>query len=273
MDQLRAAVIGAGPMGLWFARHLARKGYTVSVHDRNRKKLRNLPLKKTIKPSYSFEDAVNDSSVIVIAVGSENSADLIDRILKMYEGKVVVDISSVKAPVVEGLKKAKTRDNLVVLCHPLFGPGTKNLTGKTVLFIPFRKKVSEYRFCKKLFTPSKIVAVSAESHDISMAAAMALPRALFLILFDMWRRGKIENMTVSQRAIRLAASTILVESPHLTTEIVANNPYTAKTIKQFTDKLEELMYSPHRNIKRIHKRLQSKEQKEQYRQIYKLVEK
>ncbi|MCX8200841.1 MAG: prephenate dehydrogenase/arogenate dehydrogenase family protein [Candidatus Caldarchaeum sp.] len=273
MDQLRAAVIGAGPMGLWFARQLALKGYAVRIHDRNKKKLRNLPRKKSIKPSFSFEDAVNDASVIVIAAGSENSAKLINRVLKNYRGKVVVDISSVKTPVVEGLKKTEARDNLVVLCHPLFGPGTKKLAGKIVFFVPFRKKTAEYRFCKKLFSPCKIVRVSAESHDMKMAAAMALPRVLLLTLFDMWRRTKVDNMTVSQKAIRLAASTILVESPNLTTEIVATNPYTAKTIKQLKDKLEELMYSPHSNIKRIHNRLQSKEQKEQYRQIYKLVEK
>ncbi|MDW8083962.1 MAG: prephenate dehydrogenase/arogenate dehydrogenase family protein [Candidatus Caldarchaeum sp.] len=273
MQTLGAAVIGAGPMGLWTANHLARRGYSVRVYDIKGEKINNIPRTGRVSAAENFEEAVKHGSVIFSAVGTKNSSTVIRKIITNHQEKIVVDISSVKTPVVKSLEKVTTRNNLVVLTHPLFGPGTKKLEDKTVLFVPFRKKASEYRICKALFSPCRIVTVSAAQHDRMMAAAMALPRAFLLTMLDVWRRAGVEDLTFSQRAIRLAASTILTENPSLAVEIIAYNPYSTLTIKQALTSVKKMVQNPSENIKNIYTRLKTKTQKREYIQIYSLLEK
>ncbi|MCS7133590.1 MAG: prephenate dehydrogenase/arogenate dehydrogenase family protein [Candidatus Caldarchaeum sp.] len=271
MPKPQAAVIGAGPMGVWVAQHLAKQGYIVKVYDRNRERLRNLP--RNLYRSESLDDSVRNASLVCLAVGTKNSAELASEIVQNYNGKVVIDISSVKTPVFEQLKTLDVKDNLIVLTHPLFGPGTKKLEDKTVFIVPFRNRFREYRVCKKLFPSCKIIAVSSASHDMLMAIAMSLPRVLLLSLFDTWRRNRVERLTVSQRAIWLAASTTLTENTSLTSEVVAENPYTAEAIKQFEEAVEWIMKDPAKNVEMLHKRFKKRSQETEYFQIYRLLEK
>ncbi|MCS7137118.1 MAG: prephenate dehydrogenase/arogenate dehydrogenase family protein [Candidatus Caldarchaeum sp.] len=273
MQTLGAAVIGAGPMGLWTANHLAGRGYSVKVYDINREKTENIPRAGRVSAAENFEEAVKHGSVIFSAVGTKNSPTVIRKIVTNHQEKIVVDISSVKTPIVKALEKVTTGNNLVVLTHPLFGPGARKLEDKTVLFVPFRKKASEYRVCKALFSPCRIVTVSARQHDRMMAAAMALPRAFLLTMLDVWRRAGVDDLTFSQRAIRLAASTILTENPSLAAEIIAYNPYSTATIKQALTSVEKMVQNPSGNIKNIYTRLKTKTQKREYIQIYSLLEK
>ncbi|MEM0383259.1 MAG: prephenate dehydrogenase/arogenate dehydrogenase family protein [Candidatus Caldarchaeum sp.] len=233
-----AAVVGAGPMGLWTARHLRGKQFTVKVYDKNPAKTRQAAKHGGLLPARSLDDAVSDASYVVVATGSLNAGETIKKIAASHSGKTVIDISSVKTPVLRSLRRENLGDNLVVLTHPLFGPGTTKLTDKTVVFTPFRYGERERRVAVSIFRPCRILAMTVEEHDLRMAYAMAVPRILMLVLLDSWRSMGVDVLTTSQKALTLAASTMLSDSPALIREVIAANPYTSRAIAAFRKNLD-----------------------------------
>jgi prephenate dehydrogenase len=99
----RAAVIGAGPMGLWLTKYLKARGYGVVVYDRNRSRARAAANVSKTDMAKTLDEAVGEAELTVLAVGAENAGPLLSGLLKRYSGKVYVDISSVKAPILKFL--------------------------------------------------------------------------------------------------------------------------------------------------------------------------
>ncbi|MEM1944051.1 MAG: prephenate dehydrogenase/arogenate dehydrogenase family protein [Candidatus Caldarchaeum sp.] len=225
-----AAVVGAGPMGLWTARHLRSRRFVVRVYDKNPARTRQAAKHWGVFPARSLDDAVSDASYVVVSTGSLNAGETITKIAASHSGKTLIDISSVKTPVLRSLRRENLGDNLVVLTHPLFGPGTTKLTDKTVVFTPFRYGERERSVAERIFKPCRILVMTAEEHDLRMAYAMAAPRVLMLVLLDSWRKLGVDVLTTSQKALTLAASTMLSDSPALIREVITANPYTSRAI-------------------------------------------
>lgn len=270
MDKRRALVIGAGPMGLWMARNLVKRGYRVTVYDKKRNKLKKIE-GGGISAAKSLKEALSSSSLVVLAVGASNAATLLSSLMSTVSGKIILDISSVKTPVAKALAKHRRSSNMVVLVHPLFGPGTKKLEDKSVVFIPFRKPEEEYRVCTEVFHPCKILRMSVETHDRKMASAMALPRLLILTLLRSWSMDDVKPLTVSQKALMLVASPILSESPSLFKEITEKNPYTEKALINALKTLNQFRNNPS-TASKIFKQLQTKKLVKGYAKIYQLLE-
>ncbi|MEM0440626.1 MAG: prephenate dehydrogenase/arogenate dehydrogenase family protein [Candidatus Caldarchaeum sp.] len=269
----KAAVIGAGPMGRWLARHLTSMGYQVKMFDKNPKLLKELAVGRKISPANSLDEAIRDSQIVALAVGARNAARLIKQILPRITGKTLVDVSSVKTPVVNALKQTDVKNNLILLVHPLFGPAARHLEDKTVLLAVYKNRRAEYRTCKELFSPSRIQVMSPREHDLKMAAAMALTRILLLTMFDIWRKKSVENLVFSQKALHLAASTILTESSSLISEIVADNPYTTRILRETMRKIQSVKMNPVRALEAIREEFPKPVLTESYTEIYRLLEK
>lgn len=267
-----AAVVGAGPMGLWTAKHLKSRGYSVAVYDRDRGRARKAAQQGKVAAARNFEDAVSKASLIIVATGSLNAGEVVKKITSAYGGKTIVDISSVKSPVVRSLKRLDIGDNRVVLTHPLFGPGATTLRDKTVILTPFRNKAEEYNTAREIFKPCRIVSMKAEEHDLKMAYAMAVPRILMLSLLVSWKTKGVGVLTSSQKALMVAASTMLTEKPALIKEIVASNPYTPKALKTVEKTMKTLRNPEH--IPKLCRRLRptASELSSTYKQAYRWVE-
>ncbi|MEM4495264.1 MAG: prephenate dehydrogenase/arogenate dehydrogenase family protein [Candidatus Caldarchaeum sp.] len=270
MVKKKALVLGAGPMGLWMARHLAERGYHVTVYDKDRKKLRNLDGGR-ISAAKNLTEALNNSALIVLAIGSSSTVDLLPRLISKTDGKTFFDISSVKTPIAKALARSKIKNNVVALVHPLFGPGAKKLNDKYVVLTPFRRPAAEYRVCREIFHPCTILRMSVTRHDWVMASAMALPRLLMLTLLNGWRMEKVKPLTVSQRALLVAAAPILSESPTLFREIIEKNPYTRQTLSKTIKTLHRMRKKPS-TASSIFKRFRRRIGFESYFKIYKLLE-
>ncbi|MEM1946944.1 MAG: prephenate dehydrogenase/arogenate dehydrogenase family protein [Candidatus Caldarchaeum sp.] len=269
----QAAVVGVGPMGLWMAQHLAKKGYSVKVYDINSAKTRMAA--KRFTAAKSLDDAVSNASIAVVAVGSKNAGKTIRQILTRHHGKTIIDISSVKTPVIQPLRRTSPYSGLIVLTHPLFGPGAKKLEDKTVVVTPFRRPAEETVIARKIFSPCKIVSMSPDMHDRVMAYAMAVPRVLMLALLECWRRKKIDVLTTSQKALMLAASTILTEKPQVINEIVTQNPYTAEAVADIQNLIKNIRQKTSANILQTYRKLatQTTDLAKQYSRAYSIIEK
>ena len=267
-----AAVIGAGPMGLWLSKYLKTRGYSVSVYDRDRLRARAAANASKTAMAKTLDEAVGEAELTVLAVGAENAGPILSSLLKRYSGKVYVDISSVKTPVLKFLPR-RAPSSQVVLTHPLFGPGTKTLKDKTVVVTPVYRRQAEVSIAKKLFNPCKIVSMNPREHDVLMAFAMAAPRVAVFSVLELWRGHRIKPLTTSQKALLAAASTMLADSWKITGQIVGQNPYTKKALDELIDKIKQNRENILRTPTATHQRLASWiRPKKFYGKVYKIIE-
>ena len=97
---MKIAIIGAGKMGVWFAKFFESKCYDVILADRKKEKLESLK-DLLVDLTTSFEEAVCDADQIFLCV----SINAIEEVVKaispvLRKGQTVMDICSIKeAPV------------------------------------------------------------------------------------------------------------------------------------------------------------------------------
>ena len=126
---MKVAVIGAGKMGVWFAKFFNSKNYEVILADRKKEKLKKL-INLTVDLTTNFEEAVKDADQIFLCVSISAIEEVVKTISPaLHQGQVVMDICSIKeAPVKTMHQYIKTAT--VLGTHPVFGPGSTGLNTK-----------------------------------------------------------------------------------------------------------------------------------------------
>ena len=127
---MKIAVIGAGKMGVWFAKFFVSKGYDVILADRKKAKL-EAQKDLLVDLTTSFEEAVQDADQILLCV----SINAIEEVVKsispaIHNGQVVMDICSIKEAPVKIMHQYIKRAT-VLGTHPVFGPGSNGVKHKT----------------------------------------------------------------------------------------------------------------------------------------------
>ena len=79
---MKIAILGAGKMGIWFAKFFQEKGYSVVLADRKKEKLSKLKQELKVETA-DFADAVRGADRVLICV-SINSFEEIYNILVDY---------------------------------------------------------------------------------------------------------------------------------------------------------------------------------------------
>ena len=251
-----AGVIGAGPMGVWLARHLRKLGYRVILYDLKSDLARREANRIGCLWAKSMDQLGENIQLVLVAVGSENAASTILQLSGILQPHAnIIDISSVKSPVVQGLRSLSRRDLVIALSHPLFGPGASFVKGKTIVFTPFRDKRRELNLLRRFFRDARLLTLGYREHDLLMAHCMAVPRLATLSLMMIWVGMKSLDLTTSQKAFTLAASTMLTESPKLFTEIIKLNPYTGEALDEFLEKVNDLSAQDREKLEAHLKRL------------------
>ena len=75
---MKIAVIGAGKMGVWFAKFFQQKGYSVVLADRKAEKLSKLKKELSVATTTDFREAVAGADQILLCV----SINAIDEVSK-----------------------------------------------------------------------------------------------------------------------------------------------------------------------------------------------
>ncbi|PUA34311.1 MAG: hypothetical protein B9J98_00235 [Candidatus Terraquivivens tikiterensis] len=242
---MKAAVIGAGKMGGWFAKYFCKKGYDVRIFDKRPNVAYRLAKEVGTAASRSLEDAVRDADVTLVAVPPGSTASVVVEASRYAKhGSVVVEVSSIKAHVIASLKRLRHTHARLLSVHPLFGPGASSMRGKVVALVPIKSKNSEMRIAKSLFDDAKVVAVDWRTHDRAMAYVLSLSHALAVsLVFAMDNRTFRKAMGLSGTTFKLqilSAATSLSESPELMISAFKLNPYALRALSSYRRKLGEL---------------------------------
>jgi prephenate dehydrogenase len=240
---MRIAVLGAGKMGVWFAKFFLEEGYSVVLADRNKEKLSKLKSELKVETA-DFVNAVQDADRILICV----SISAFETVVKMIgphirESQVVMDICSIKVFPVEAMHK-HIKAGLVLGTHPVFGPGSKGVKHKAFILTPTNAAEKEFAKSFKKWLEQKkahVFIMSPKKHDELMPVVLGLPHFLSLVACETlieqanYPETKKVAGTTYRMLFTLAEATAL-ENPELYTSLQLNLPEMEKLESLFIEK-------------------------------------
>lgn len=237
----RALVIGgAGRMGRWLVRFLHAQGFDVLVADAacapdGERQFRD------------WHDAPMDVDLLVVAAPIDASRQIIDELAGIRPSALVFDVASIKAPLVDSLRRAADAGLEICSMHPMFGPETRLLAGQHVLIADCGNAAAVAR-ARALFdeTMASLVEVSLDAHDRLMAWVLGLSHALNVAFAAALADSDMEagqlaaiSSTTFQRQLDIATD-VTAENPELYFEIQRLNPYENGVLEALRRALESL---------------------------------
>jgi chorismate mutase/prephenate dehydrogenase len=230
----RSAVVvgGAGRMGRWLGRFLSAQGYTLDALD----------------PAAAPEEsgraraALPGADLVVCSTPPAATAELYDAWCAAPPKGVVVDIASIKTPLVEAIRRLRRAGGRVASIHPMFGPSAVLLRGADVVVCD-TGDAEATATVEQLFYPTtaRVVRLPLADHDRIMADLLSLAHvtaiAFALALPD--QEHPVRSTTF--RALESLAATVVRESPDVYYEIQAMNPHSAAALERLRAALDRII--------------------------------
>lgn len=243
---MRIAIIGAGKMGVWFAKFFLKEGYSVVVASRNKEKLLKLKRELTIETA-DFVEAVQNADRVLICVSISAFESVVKTISSsIRDDQVVMDICSIKDYPINVMHK-HIRNGLVLGTHPVFGPGSKSVENKAFILTPTSRQEEEFAesFKKWLETKkARVFVMPPKKHDKLMSVVLGLPHFLGLVACDtlLEQADYSETKRVAGTTYRMLftlAEVAALENPELLASLQLNLPELQNIESSFIEKARE----------------------------------
>lgn len=216
---------GAGKMGAWFARFLDSQGFDVAISDPE-------AANGSFASVGDWRDVDLDHDLIIVATPIKITADVLAGLADRRPRGLILDIGSLKTPLRGALARLVSAGCRVCSIHPMFGPETRLLSGRHVVFVDVGVPEATAA-ARKLFesTMSELIEMSLEEHDRLIAYVLGLSHALNLAFFTALANSgelvpRLKKMSSTTFDAQLeVASRVAHDNPHLYFEIQALNEY------------------------------------------------
>jgi chorismate mutase/prephenate dehydrogenase len=225
----RVLVIGGcGKMGAWFVRFLTSQGFAVQIADPN--------------VGDETPDVVKDWRALEL-----DHAEVLNDLAERKPAGVVLDIGSLKTPLRSALMRLREAGCRVTSIHPMFGPDTRLLSGRHVIFCDLGDAAATEE-ARRLFsaTMAERIEMSLDEHDRLIAYVLGLSHALNLVFFTALSASgelvpRLQTMSSTTFDAQLkVASLVARENPHLYFEIQALNDYGYTSLEALRSAAERL---------------------------------
>lgn len=236
---MRVAVIGgAGRIGAWFVRYFTGRGLITIVNDLLVDRVRSLAASTGAEFSTLSKEDLRSLDLVLITVPIEAMAEVVASVApNMREGAVLVEVSSIKSPVMKAMKGALEEGIIPLSLHPLFGPSTESLESERIVLVPVADESRELELAKRLFPEAEIVSSGVEEHDRAMAVVLSLTYFVNLAFSGALKDVDIElvkRLAGTTFTVQLAlAESILGEAPELVAPLMRSNPFVESYIDEF----------------------------------------
>jgi len=237
-------------MGAWFAKFLETHGYQVLISDKKRPETHKLTRNKFQNASKE-EQITGISDVILFATPTRLTRTLLGKIAAQApRTTLLVEISSIKEPVKATIRILSRKGTQVLSIHPMFGPGAKNLQGKTVI-ITHKPRHSPHadKFISTLRSAgTEIVFCNLERHDRIVAATLALPHLVNCALIETLRRtgysiDELKRLGGTTFKLQvLIAEAIYHESAENEASILADTKSSEKLFRAYLRQADEIVH-------------------------------
>lgn len=243
---MRTAILGAGKMGVWFAKFCKEKGDTIVIADRNAEKMAKLKQELKIETA-TFVDAVRDADRVLICVSINSFEEIVKKISPaIHKGQVVMDICSIKETPVNIMHKY-IKEGLVLGTHPAFGPGSSGLKHKAFILTPTNPE--EQKFAEEFKQwleqeEARVFIMTPKHHDELMSVVLGFPHFMGVVACDtlLERADFPETKKVAGTTYRMLftlAEAAALETPELFATLQTNLPEIESIEKLFIEKAQE----------------------------------
>ncbi len=220
----RVLVIGgAGKMGGWFVDFFRSQGFAVEVADSG--------IADGDEGYADWRDAGVDYDIIIVATPLAVSAEILSELAGLKPSGLVFDIGSLKTPLRAGLTALRDAGCKVTSVHPMYGPYTKLLSGKHLIFVDVGVPEATAQ-AKELFTATMVeeLDMDVDDHDRLIAYVLGLSHALNIAFFT----ALAESGEAAPRLAQLSSTTF--DSQLLVSAAVAgDNPRLYFEIQNLND--------------------------------------
>lgn len=224
-DGRRVLVIGgAGKMGRWFAEFFVSQGFSTTVAD---------PTVEDGPGQFrAWPDAGVDFDVIVVAAPLAVSGRVLAQLAVLKPKGLIFDVGSLKSPLLDGLKELAAAGCRVTSLHPMFGPDTRLLSGRHLIFCD-AGHAEATAAAKELFAATMVekLDMGLEDHDRLIAYVLGLSHALNIAFFTALAESGEAAPKLAQLSSTTFDSQLLVsaavaqDNPHLYFEIQNLNKF------------------------------------------------
>lgn len=219
---------GVGAMGRWLVTRLMAQGHRVAVLDPNAE---GVALPRGVAVATSLEAARN-AEVVIIATPIPAAPGVYAELVRQRARATILDVLSVKAPIVRWIRAARAQGLSVGSLHPMFGPRSFDVSGRVVLVVDCGDRRAN-RLAAALLGDGGLrrYRVALEAHDRWMAELQTLPRVAGLAFAASLSGGR----TAARRRARVGppsfqrqleiTRTSIGEDSRLTWDLLATNPF------------------------------------------------
>jgi prephenate dehydrogenase len=245
---MKIAVLGAGKMGVWFAKFFQSKGYTVTLADRKQEKLAKLK-DLNVELTADFTRAVEGADQVLICVSINAMEEVVKTISPaITPNQVVMDIASIKATPVQTMHKY-IKNATVLGTHPVFGPGSNGVKHKAYVLTPTNPKEKAFAEEFKKFLEkdeAHVFIMSPQKHDELMSVVLGLPHFLGLVACEtlLEQKSLPETKKVAGTTYRMLftlAEATALETPDLYASVQTNLAGLGEIEDLFMAKAQELL--------------------------------
>jgi chorismate mutase/prephenate dehydrogenase len=226
---------GAGQMGRWFSDYLASQGFSICVAD---------PAAEggDYPCLTDWQDNALDQDVIVVAAPISVTAEILSKLAERRPSGLILDIGSLKSPLRASLEKLVEAGCQVTSIHPMFGPDTRLLSDRHVVFVDLGVPEAT-QAARRLFasTMAQQIEMTLDEHDRLIAYVLGLSHALNIAFFtalsesgELVPRLRQISSTTFDAQLKVA-SLVAHENPHLYFEIQALNDFGADALNALSD--------------------------------------
>ncbi|NPA05661.1 MAG: prephenate dehydrogenase/arogenate dehydrogenase family protein [Crenarchaeota archaeon] len=248
----RIAIYGYGSMASMIASMLARAGCWLAVTGRDYSKAAALA-EKLGAEAMEDVDAIEWADIMLYAIPSTAFPEVLERHWsRLRESMLILDISSVKKPVVEAYKRlaASREPPEYASLHPLYGP-LECPAGETIAVTPVNLDAWKEKLEDLLSNAlaARIVYVDAETHDKVMAVNQVLHHFALQAVREAMREAAkmlgvepadLKELTTHSLRRTLSLIDRLESLERVVEEIRRENPYSSKAIEAFVRVVERL---------------------------------
>jgi len=225
----RALVIGGGGlMGGWLAAFLDNQGFDVLLAD---PVFGNAGEAKAENVFADWQDAPADVDLIVVATPIRASVEIIEALAHAGSKALVVEVASIKSPLIEPLRNAARAGLTICSAHPMFGPDTRLLSGRHVLLMDAGCPAAIDQVTA-LFadTMAEVTQVPLADHDRLIALVLGLSHAINIAFFT-----ALEKSGVSADQLAGISSTTFKRQLDIARDVAGENPDLYYEIQQLNE--------------------------------------
>lgn len=230
----RSAVVvgGAGRMGRWMGQFLSAQGFQVAAID----------TASTSAENSHGEEELSTADLIVMAVPPAAVSEFYLRWCNKPPRAVIVDIASIKTPLLEPIHMLQAAGGKVASIHPMFGPSVALLRDADVVICDTGDAASSHSV-EQLFaqTSARIVHMPLDTHDRVMADLLSLAHATAIAFSLALPASEHPVRSTTFRALESLSAAVVRESADVYYEIQSRNPYSSQAIQRLRDALTKVV--------------------------------